>query len=133
MSPDEIAVGTTTINFNIPGPPEKETKETVVPAYERGGPSHHDGVNTNLPAGAACLGDTGPDATYPNSYKIPLIFYGGGGFGVGLAGAVVYPVKYSLRLGTGIDESELRGCTLGPTGNPGAPSRVHVHTSTSGK
>lgn len=82
------------IYFLIYGVFEEIVCEVCEIMYEFGGQVYIDGVNLNVMVGIVKLGDVGGDVSYLNLYKIFVILYGGGGFGMGLIGVKVYFVFY---------------------------------------
>lgn len=86
------------INLSIFGLFEKNIKEIVIFVYEVGGFLYYDGVNMNVIMGIIRFGDMGFDVVYFNFYKIFLIFYGGGGLGVGFVGVKKELVFFLLIL-----------------------------------
>lgn len=63
---------------------EIEIQEICKIIYDNGGKVYMDGVNMNVQVGLISLGIIDVDVCYFNLYKIFVILYGGGGFGMGL-------------------------------------------------
>lgn len=92
------------MNLLMCGVFECEIKDIVKVVYEVGGLLYYDGVNFNVILGKVCFGDMGFDVLYMNLYKIFVIFYGGGGFGVGFVGVGERLLLYFLILIVGKEE-----------------------------
>lgn len=95
------------IYFSMYGVFEDIVCEVCDIMYCYGGQVYIDGVNMNVMVGLVQFGVIGGDVSYLNLYKIFVILYGGGGFGMGLIGVKVYLVFFLL-----VDLCEVVGVVL---------------------